>query len=165
MASILTYLQQAQIRDSVQTLEGEILSRPSLLKTDGTNVTWACDVRIPGYDDPLRLVPVAMNNRELLYADVGQAVTLARSLSGRFEVTGFSKRKPGRRVRIGVNLRTGQALPPEDTTLTARSLTYAELELYGGYGVVPYGSYGMFRGGVLVGLNGAVSRDDLTGGN
>lgn len=159
MSNILTYLAQADIRDSIQTLEGEILTRPALLKTDGTNVTWACDVRISGYDDPLRIVPIAMNNRDVIYADVGMAVTLARSTSGRFEVTGLSKRKPGRRFRIGVNLRTGNSQPPIDVTLTARPLTYGELIMAGGYGVVPYGSYGMFRGGVLVGLNGTLNSD------
>lgn len=149
--SILSYLQEAQIRDDIQSLEGEILTRPALLKTDGTLITWACDVKLPGYDEPLRVVPIAMNNRDLVYAcEVGQAVSLARSKTGRFEVTGLSKRKPGTRRTIAVDLSSGVAQNPTDVTLQSRVLNYGELMQFGGYGLVPYGATALFRGGVLV---------------
>jgi hypothetical protein len=40
-------------------------------------------------------VPLAANNRELLYSNPGTPITLARSASGRLEVTGLSKRGYG----------------------------------------------------------------------
>lgn len=179
--SVLTYLQQAHIRDSVRTLEGEVMTRPMLHKTDGVNLTYACDVRV-STDDPrgepwkkdvdpvlgerdfgrvLHSVPIAVGNRDLIYAEVGSAVTLARSSSGRFEVIGFSKRKPGTRKRVAVNLTpydpasgSGGSYPigtPADVGMSSRLLTFGELAtLGGGYGVAPYGAYGIFIGGNLV---------------
>lgn len=150
--NVVTYLQSAAIRDSIQSIEGKILTRPRLQKTDGTEITWSCDVRITGYDDPLLNVPIAMANRELVYAEAGSAVELTRSLSGRFEITGFSKRMPGRRTRIGVDIDIGSTSTDPDTTLNARPLTYGELATFGGYGNVPYGAYGIFRGTELIDL-------------
>jgi hypothetical protein len=166
--SVLTYLTSAAIRDGVRQLEGEIISRPGLFKTDGVNLTYAADVRIAedlpeGPPDPfleasysdrvLRNVPIAGANRDLVYAEAGAAVTLARAGTGRFEITGFAKRKPGRRIRVAVNLETYVPGEPEDVGLSARPLTYGELgdpACGGGYGSIPYGAYGVFRAGVLV---------------
>jgi hypothetical protein len=170
--SILTYLTQAAIRDSVQSLEGEMLTRPALIRADGSSVTYAADVKISGYDEPLRNVPVAMGNRELSYAEVGQAVTLTRSTCGTFEITGFAKKKPGTRMRIPVYLGTiNGAIPGQPgispvvgpaievglrvyrlTILDMGSLPYAP----DGWGSLPLGSYALYRGSVLVGLNGVM---------
>jgi hypothetical protein len=166
--SILTYLTSAKIRDDQRTLEGEVLTRPALLATDGASLTWACDVKISGYDDPLRNVPIAVNNRDLIYADTGQAVTLSRNPGGAWEIIGLAKRKPGQRVRVPVaigwddgaggdlggnlTITTGT---PIDMTLSARALTLAELmTLGGGFGVAPLGVTGIFRAGVLIELGG-----------
>jgi hypothetical protein len=80
---LLVDLMGAQIRDDIQTLQGEVLTRPALLATDGTNLTYACDVRIQGMDLPLQNVRIAAGNRELIYADVQSAVTLTRTPEGR----------------------------------------------------------------------------------
>ncbi|SRR6266536_1531952 len=166
--SILTYLTSAKIRDEVRTIEGEVLTRPALLATDGASLTWACDVKVAGYDDPLRTVPIAMGNRDLVYADAGQAVTLSRNPGGAWEIIGFAKRKPGRRVRVPVaigwddsaggdlggnlTITTGT---PVDLTLSARALTLGELmTLGGGFGVAPLGVTAIFRAGVLIELGG-----------
>lgn len=166
--TVLTYLQSAAIRDSVRQLEGEILSRPGLYKTDGVRLAYAADVRIAedlpeGEEDPvldasysdrvLRNIPIASGNRDLIFAEAGAAVMLARAGTGRFEITGFAKRKPGRRIRVPVDLSTFVPGAPADVGLSARPLTYGELgdpAFGGGYGSIPYGAYGVFRGGVLI---------------
>lgn len=72
-------------------LVGEIISRFHLTPFDpqGTLMPTA-DVRLSG--QILSAIPLAANNRDLLYAQPGTAVTLARSGSGRLEVTGLAKR-------------------------------------------------------------------------
>lgn len=148
----LFHFVESEIRDAVGTLEGEVVSRPVLVnRTDGSQLTYSVDVRISGYDQILSSVPLAMANKELIYAEAGCAVTLARNSTGKLEVTGFSKRKPGRRVRVAVDVAALLSGPPLDVTVTARPLTYEELgTLGGGYGTVPYGAFGLFRGGSLV---------------
>lgn len=157
--STLTYLQQAQIRDSVPTLEGEVASRPALFKTDGVALTYAADVRIlsdEAAEQVLRNVPIAVGVRDVVYAEVGAAVSLARNgPTGRFEITGFSKRKPGTHTRIAVNLGTGAAGPAVDVAVTARPLTLGELgsPTFGaGFGTIPLGAYALFRGSTFLEL-------------
>lgn len=138
-------------REAYQVLEGEVLTRPALAASDGAGVTYSVDIRIIGHDDTLDNVPISPANRELQYVDIGAAVTLQRSVTGRFEVVGFSKRKPGRRVHVMVNLEDrcqnyvlGEVV---DDTVSVRRLTYLELStLGGGFGIAPYGAYARFRG-------------------
>ncbi len=165
----LTYLLEASVRDGQKTIEGKMLSRPRLKLTDGTRVTYCADVDIgqTGYDpvsakpvvQPLRNVPIAQGVRELVYAEAGMAVTLARSRSGRWEITGFAKRMPGTYKRVGVTppafcfgLPSYALDPDDDVGLSARALTYAELATYGGYGIVPYGATAIFQGATLIEL-------------
>jgi hypothetical protein len=165
--SILTYLTEAVVRDSVKELDGKTLNRPRLLVSDGTRLTYGVDVDIgqkkldPDTADevvaPLRNVPIAAGVHELLYADAGAAVRLRRSSSGRWEVTGFSKRMPGTYRRIGVRIPFPGIGPvayeleeEEEIGLTARALIYGELASFGGYGNVPYGAIGLFRGDTLI---------------
>lgn len=147
--SILTYLTQAEIRKAADELDGKILTRPALLVTDGLSMIYAVDVDI-GQENPLRNVPIARANRDLLYAETGAAVRLRRTESGRYEVSGFSQEAPGTYIRIPVHLETFVLGPAVDVTLTGRPLTYGELAtIGGGYGVCPYGAIGIFRGGIL----------------
>jgi hypothetical protein len=142
---------QPEIRDAIDSLNGKILTRPSLLVTDGANLIYAVDVDI-GQKEPLKNVPIARGNFELLYADAGNACRLRRSASGQFEVVGFSKEMPGTYTRVPVNLNDLTLGPIQDITLTGRPLTYAELATFGGYGVVPYGVVAIFRGTTLLEL-------------
>lgn len=169
MSGYLTYLMRAEIDQSQRELDGTTLTRPTLLITDGMSLTYGVDVDvgIKAIDNnsgdevvtPLRNVPIAAANKDLIYTDVGSAVRLRRSDSGRWEVVGFSKR------RVGTYTRTGVVIPepgfdpipytigtPENIGLVARALAYDELITYGGYGVVPYGATGIFRDGVLIEL-------------
>lgn len=155
--STLTYLQSAEVRDSVESLEGEVVSRPALLRTDGAVLTYATDVRISGEgetEEVLRAVPIAVGVRDVVYAEVGAAVTLRRhGGTGRLEIVGFAKRKPGRHVRIAVDLGSGAVGPPVDIGLTVRLLTLGELGdlAFGdGFGTIPLGAYAIFDGDVFV---------------
>lgn len=184
--TVLTDFTDAQIRDAVEALDAEVLTPPSLVYTDGTALTYACDVKIstedsrglrwwrptPGHegDDPpeddgealardpvlssgrvLYAVPIASANHDLIYAEPGSAVKLARNASGRMEIVGFSKRKPGTRKRVAVNLLTLAIVAEGDESLTSRRLTFGELAtLGGGFGVAPFGAYGVWSGGELV---------------
>ena len=50
---------------------------------DGDSWVWACDVDI-GQDEPLRSVPVASSNREIIYAELGKSVLLTRMNDGKW---------------------------------------------------------------------------------
>jgi len=146
--SLLTQVTQAEIRDAADELDGKILTRPALLVTDGSNLIYAVDVDI-GQKSPLKNVPIARGNFDLLYADAGNACRLRRSASGQYEVVGFSKELPGTYIRIPIDLADLTLGPIEDISISARPLTYGELADFGGYGYVPYGVVAIFKGGDL----------------
>lgn len=149
--SLLTYIAQAEIRDAAAELDGKILTRPALLVTDGSNLIYAVDVDI-GQKTPLKNVPIARGNFDLLYADAGNACRLRRSASGQYEVVGFSKELPGTYIRVPVDLGELTLGAIEDISISARPLAYDELADFGGYGMVPYGVVAIFRGGTLLEL-------------
>jgi len=149
--SLLTNITQAQIDASQTELDGKILSRPALLVTDGVALVYAVDVDIGESGRVLKNVPLARANRDLLYAEAGNACRLRRSANGKFEVVGFSKELPGRYDRFPVDLGTFAIGPTQAFGLDARPLSYGELaDRPGGYGTVPYGATGLFRGGELI---------------
>ena len=105
--------------------------------------------KLTSLNETLKNVPLARANVDLLYAEVGNPCRLRRTANGQWEVIGFSKEMPGTYTRFGVNLTDLTFGPVEDFTVVARPLTYDELATYGGYGLVPYGAIGVFRGGIL----------------
>lgn len=145
----LTYLARAEIRDAQDELNGKVLTRPALLVSDGRAETYACDIDI-GKDDPLRNVPIAAGNRELIYANTGAAVRLRRSDGGRYQVVGFSKELPGKRVRVAVNMVDGTFGAAQSVGWSSRPATYGELATLRGYGNTPYGAVLLFRGATMV---------------
>lgn len=165
--TVLTWLIDAQQRDAQQELDGRVLTRPGLTVTDGLSTTYACDVDIgitnqQGNDQSANLlnvgalgsvlheVPIARGNMDVVYADVGAAVRLRRSASGRYEIIGFSKQMPGTYIRVPVNLDDFTFGALEDLSITSRPLTYAELAEFGGYGAAAYGSIAIFQGSTLI---------------
>lgn len=166
--SILTNLIDARIDGAKPVILGKTISRPTLAVTDGTNETWCVDVDIgqkviePGTLDEvvaiLRNVPLASNNRSLVYADVGSAVELRRATTGRLEVTGFAKSMPGHYNRYALTVSppaNGIPFitigPAEPIGLTIRKLTLIELSTVGpGFGICPLGAYGVWRGDELL---------------
>jgi len=151
--TLLVNLTQAQIDANRTELDGKVLTRPALLVTDGTVLTYAVDVDIGDAERVLRNVPIARANRDLLYAEPGSPVRLRRSPDGRFEVVGFSQEMPGSFSRFAVDLGTLAFGPLEDLTFTAVAVPYGDLATTGaGYGAVPYGVVAIYQGGTLIEL-------------
>jgi hypothetical protein len=165
--ALLTYLIDAQQRDAQQELDGKVLTRPTLSVTDGLSTTYACDCDIglvnnQGNDQSANLlnvgtlgsvlhnVPIARGNMDVVYADVGAAVRLRRSASGRYEIIGFSKQMPGTYVRIPVDLDDFTFGPIEDLSITSLPIAYGDLVNYGGYGTAAYGATAIYQGTTLI---------------
>ena len=165
--SSLSYVTSAQITDAVQEIDGKTLGRPALLVSDGLSTTYGVDVDIgqkmidPNTADelvvPLRNVPLAAGNNEVIYADAGAAVRLRKSSSGRWEVVGFSKRAPGSYTRVPVTIDVPGDGPihysigtPFGVGWSVRKLTFEELGTLADFGTLPWGAIGRFRGGELV---------------
>lgn len=168
MSGMTTYIAEAVVDSSIKEVDGKTLTRPSLLVSDANSVMlYAVDVDIGqtrvnpanGEEEAaiLKNVVIANGDHSVLYADIGAAVRVRRSSSGRWEVFGYSQRQPGTYVRLPIILGPPGAgpipvteYPATDISLTVRQLAYDELVDFGGYGVVPYGSYVVFRGETLV---------------
>jgi hypothetical protein len=150
--SLLTYLTQAEIRSAATELDGKVLTRPALLVTDGINLIYAVDVDI-GLGAPLKNVPVARGNRDLMYADAGNACRLRRSASGQYEVVGFSKELPGSYTRVCVHLNSAALGAIEDLTISGQVVTLGDLAAFGaGFGSTPLEAVAIYRGSTLLEL-------------
>jgi hypothetical protein len=127
-------------------LVGTIASEFYQLYDDAQNWTWACDVDI-GEEEVLRNVPVATNNREVIYAQEGMPVALKRIGKGRYAIVGLAKKIKSTTHIIYVQFEEGigSIVGEELVGYMVRLLTYGELQTYGGYGVVPYGARGRFN--------------------
>ena len=169
MSGYLTYLMRAEIDQSKRERDGTTLTRPTLLITDGLSLTYGVDVDIgiKAIDNntgeevvtPLRNVPIAAANKDLIYTDIGSAVRVRRSDSGRWEVIGFSKRRVGTYTRVGVDIPDPGFDPipytlgsQQSVGLTPRAVSYGELAVLGGYGTVAYGATAIYRGDTLLEL-------------
>ena len=114
------------------------------------NWVWACDVDL-GEENILRCVPVASNNRELIYAEQGRAVTLTRLNNGKWVITGLAKSLYSTVHYIYMSFLddTYTILSKSLRGYVIRPLTYGELGTlaapYYGYGVLPYGVQGKFK--------------------
>lgn len=101
----------------------------------------------------LRAVPIAVGNRDLIYAEAGSPVMLARASNGKFEVVGFSKKMPGIRKIIAVNLDTMIPGTPMEVGIRVHILTLGDLmdERFGdGFGSVPFGAYAIMQGSTVL---------------
>lgn len=120
---------------------------------DSNNWVWACDVDI-GEEEVLRNVPIASNNREILYAEEGKSVALKKT-NGKYVVAGLAKTSQGFGHVIYVTFADDVAVVVSEdwSGYSYRPLTYGELGTVtpGGYGTLPYGSRGKFtRAGILI---------------
>lgn len=132
------------VSDLADEINGKVLTRPALLVTDGVSQVYAVDVDI-GQGEALRNVPLARGNREISYADIGNACRLRRTASGQYEVIGFSKEAPGTYTRVLVNLSTLQLTGIVDLSVTTELVPYGSLV----YGTTPYGASAIYKGGTL----------------
>ncbi|RJR37193.1 MAG: hypothetical protein C4567_13140 [Deltaproteobacteria bacterium] len=115
---------------------------------DGKSWMWACDVDI-GEEEVLRNVPVACNNREIIYAEQGKSVALRRMNNGKLCIAGLAKtsRGLGHVIYVKFEEDTYQIVGSAWTGKIVRPLTYGELGSLGpagGYGALPYGAQGRF---------------------
>ena len=155
--SLLTQVVSAEIRDAARELDGKVLTRPALLVTDGAYLIYAVDIDI-GLGVPLKNVPIARGNRDLLYADVGNAARLRRSASGQYEVVGFTKEMHVTRTRVCVHIDDGVLGAVTDETLSGHVVTLGELATLGGgyygegFGVTPFGVIAIYQGSTLLEL-------------
>lgn len=149
MGGVLTYLTQTQITSSDPQITGKVLSRPALLATDGSALIYVVDVDI-GNGQILRNVPIPRNNRDLVFADAGNAVTLQRTANGFYQIIGLSPEMPGTYTVFEVDLEEYSFGEATDLTLKSRVLTLGELSVYGTFGQIPFGAIGIFQGGTLL---------------
>jgi hypothetical protein len=124
---------------------------------------WQLDDSLPGHvDTTLHNVPIARNNADLMYADVGSPVICSRSESGNWQITGFSIERPGTHILYPVNLGNmaitgGGAAPglpvlgdPINMSVETRLLTLAELGELSPFGTLPFGASAIYEGGEFV---------------
>jgi hypothetical protein len=152
-----TYLKAADTSKKKGVVEGKILSAPALVYSDGTNVTYACDVDIGqvGVIDengtegtlPMYGVPLAAGNNKLLYAQVGNAVLLRLTGSGTWEIYAFSTMQPGTLTIVTISLPNlcddFPAIEVQSTVqmgFTVVALTLEELGTFRPFGTLPLGS-------------------------
>jgi hypothetical protein len=110
---------------------------------------WACDVDL-GDEQVIRCVPVAANNRELIYAEQGRAVTLSRLNNGKWVITGLAKslNSTVHYIYMSFTDDTYTILGKSLRGFVIRPLTYGELGTLvppPGYGTLPYGVQGKFK--------------------
>ena len=80
------------IQDQKSEMKGNIASPFYQYQDTAGSWVWACDVDLGGGEDNiLRSVPVASNNRDVVYAEQGKGVSLSRMGSGKWAITGLSK--------------------------------------------------------------------------
>ena len=138
------------IQDQKSETKGTIVSEFYECHDDANGWGWACDVDLGGEaENVLRAVPVASNNRDVIYAEQGKSVSLTRMGSGKWSITGLSKTQNSTVHWVFV------AFSDDLFTITGtllrgninRPLTYGELGTsiapYG-YGTLPYGIQGKF---------------------
>lgn len=97
----------------------------------------------------LHNVPVAKNNKDLIYADVNSPVQLKRSASGQWEIVGFSQERPGTFTMIPVDLGDMTIGSVIDLSIDARLLDLGELGTMRPFGTLPLGASAIFIGGQL----------------
>ena len=128
-------------------LIGTVASPFYQLYSDGDTWQWACDVDI-GQPEVIRSVPVASNNREIVYAEQGKAVALQKMGSGKWCIVGLAKtcRGLGHVMYVSFEEDLARITRDEFTGHIIRPLTYGELGTLvgGGYGALPYGAQGRF---------------------
>lgn len=123
---------------------------------DGNGWMWAADVDI-GEAEVLRGVPVAANNREIIYAEIGKAVALTRLGDGRWCIAGLAKtsRGLGHLIYLSYEDDMARVVGEDWTGNVTRPLTLGELGDLGpaAFGALPLGVHGRFTpSGALIEL-------------
>jgi hypothetical protein len=139
---------------------GKIASPFYQLFDDASGWVWAADVDISqnGQEQVLQGVPIASNNRDIIYAQEGKAVALQKMGNGKWAIAGLAKSSRGLGHIMYVTFQDDIAQIASEGWhgYVYRPLTYGELAIYGGYGVLPYGCRGKFaQDGTLIEILGS----------
>jgi hypothetical protein len=114
---------------------------------DGDSSVWACDVDI-GQEEVLQGVPVASSNREIIYAEIGKSVILARMNNNTWCISGLSKVLMGQEHVIYMTFADdlGSIARESWSGSITRILTLGELGDLGpaNFGALPLGAHGRF---------------------
>lgn len=148
----LTRIIDWRIAQAETQMTGTIASDFYQLQYDdgsGEKWTWACDVDI-GEDEPMTGVPVASNNREIIYAEIGKAVALSKMSSGKWCISGLAKKCRGLGHIIYMSFLDDKVSVVNDgwKGKLTRRLSLGELGGLGpsSFGALPLGAYGRFDG-------------------
>lgn len=140
------------IQDAKATQTGTIASPFYEYYDNSGSWCWACDVDLGGGGDDsvLRCVPVASNNKDIIYAEVGKAINLSRLNNNKWVITGLSKTLNSTLHYIYLTLSDDIFRIQRDELVGfyTRYLTYGELGTLVapfGYGQLPYGMRGKFK--------------------
>ena len=136
-----------RIAQAQTQMQGTIASPFYELYVDGGSYVWACDVDI-GQEEPLRGVPVAASNREIIYAEIGKSVTLNRMNDGKWCISGLSKTCMGLEHIIYMTFvdDIGSIARESWSGSVIRPLTLGEIGDLGpgAFGALPLGAHGRF---------------------
>jgi hypothetical protein len=137
------------IDQSSQTLQGKTASGAYKVYDAVGNWQWCCDIDI-GDSQILRGIPIAFNNRDISYSEIGKAVTLSRLNKTQWAVTGLSKSVYDTIHYIYLTFTDDTYAIDSDVLVgrITRVLTYGEMSTLAspvGYGTLPYGVIGTFN--------------------
>ncbi len=155
--SIYTLINEV-VNSSRETITGKVASDFYEVDDAAGGYVWGCDVDIGQpmtYEDEygrtqtstvLRNVPIAMNNREIFYAQVGWPVLLRRMSNSRFAVVGLGKSIKQTTEITYVRFTNGLEVVSRETRgYYYRRLTLGELGTVEPFGYLPFGSIGIFN--------------------
>ena len=109
------------------------------------------DDTLPGHvDTTMHNVPLARNNQDLIYAEVGNAVVMNRDESGNWQVNGFAMERPGTHILYPVDLGDMTIGTVMDLSISTRLLTLMEMGTEAPWGNLPFGASAIFEGDNLI---------------
>lgn len=140
------------------TIPGKVASDFYEINDVEGGYVWGCDVDIGQsmtYTDKtgrqqttsvLQNVPIAMNNREIFYAQVGWPVLLRRMTTSRYAIVGLGKSIKTTTEITYVSFTNGVQITSRAVRgFYYRRLTLGELGDNGQFGTLPFGAIGVFN--------------------
>lgn len=136
------------VKEARTERKGSICSPLYQLRDVNGNWIWGCDVYL-GADKVLNNVPIAANNRDVIYSQQGKGVSISRLSRSRFAVDGLSKvvTESTHYTYVSFEEDVYTIISQRLVGFDIRPLTYGELgdlASPAGYGVLPYGCQGRF---------------------
>lgn len=157
MSKALREIVDRAIAENKFSITGKVISEFFEYSDANGNWCWGANVHI-GDGKVLKNVPVASNNRDVIYSQQNKGVVLNRMSDNRWAISGISKVVTDNTHYTYVEFKDDifSIVGEEMKGVVVRPMTYGELgntvEPYG-YGVLPYGIQGLFSpDGVLIEL-------------